>query len=197
MDEKSYHHENLREKLIEAGIHLMNEEGFAHLSLRKIAAHCGASHTAPYRHFKDKESLLAAMQQHVEGRFYEILRAAVKSDDDSVYSMVEFGKAYVLFFVENPQYYTFFTSQKSIYVNFSEQMDKVESNYLPFNLFKEEAIRHLDAQGVPKSQYLAALASAWATVHGLAGMATMSGVHYSGDWGVLTETILKGVPAHE
>ena len=40
MKEKTYHHENLKKELIEAGIEMMNEEGEDALSLRKIAARC-------------------------------------------------------------------------------------------------------------------------------------------------------------
>ncbi len=43
----SYHHGNLRQALIEAGIRIINEKGEDDLSLRKVAAACGVSHAAP------------------------------------------------------------------------------------------------------------------------------------------------------
>lgn len=194
--QKGYHHENLREALIEAGIRLINEVGFAQLSLRKIAAECGVSHAAPYRHFQDKEKLLSAMQQHVESQFSAILRASV-GDGRSPHCMLAFGKAYVQFFVEHPQYYQFFVTQKEVHVCFSEENSLMESNYAPFHIFREQAENHLASGGVPKEMWVTAAAGMWAMVHGMAGLATMPGVNYSGNWAELTEKILKGLTLHE
>jgi len=58
----SYHHGNLRQALIEAGIKIINESGEENLSLRKVAALCNVSHAAPYAHFKDKDELLEAIK---------------------------------------------------------------------------------------------------------------------------------------
>ena len=52
-----YHHGNLRQALIDAGIKIINENGEEALSLRKAAAACDVSHAAPYAHFKDKDEL--------------------------------------------------------------------------------------------------------------------------------------------
>ena len=60
--QQAYHHKNLRNALIEAGIELVSKEGINGFSLRKAAAACGVSHAAPYSHFQNKEDLLEAMQ---------------------------------------------------------------------------------------------------------------------------------------
>ena len=51
----SYHHGNLRQALIDAGIKIINESGEESLSLRKVAAECNVSHAAPYAHFNSKD----------------------------------------------------------------------------------------------------------------------------------------------
>jgi len=56
-----YHHGNLRLALINASVDIIRAQGVAGLSLRKLADAVGVSRTAPYHHFKDKESLLAAV----------------------------------------------------------------------------------------------------------------------------------------
>ena len=65
MDKKSYHHNNLKNELIEKGIELVSNYGLSQLSLRKVAQSCNVSHAAPYSHFANKEELVAAMQLHI------------------------------------------------------------------------------------------------------------------------------------
>src|SRR5579864_8623220 len=56
-----YHHENLRETLIEAAVALIGEAGPRAFTLREVARRAGVSHNAPYRHFPSKDDLLAAV----------------------------------------------------------------------------------------------------------------------------------------
>lgn len=58
---QNYHHGNLRETLIECGLHLLDSEGREAMSLRSAARMAGVSQTAPKNHFRDKEGLLAAI----------------------------------------------------------------------------------------------------------------------------------------
>ncbi|NBS67250.1 MAG: TetR/AcrR family transcriptional regulator, partial [Betaproteobacteria bacterium] len=54
----SYHHGNLREALLEAGLELLRKDGAESLGLRELARQAGVSRTAPYRHFESKEALI-------------------------------------------------------------------------------------------------------------------------------------------
>ncbi len=56
-----FHHGALREALLDAGLQVIAEKGVQEFSLRDIARSVGVSHTAPYRHFANKEELLAAL----------------------------------------------------------------------------------------------------------------------------------------
>src|SRR5215467_12607566 len=58
-----YHHGDLRAALIRAGLAILAEEGVQALTLRAAARRAGVSHNAPYRHFADKEALLAAIAE--------------------------------------------------------------------------------------------------------------------------------------
>ena len=60
---KSYHHGNLKEELIKAACVLCEREGYTKLSIRNLAKESNVSQTAPYRHFKTKECVYAAVAE--------------------------------------------------------------------------------------------------------------------------------------
>ncbi|HWZ19753.1 MAG TPA: helix-turn-helix domain-containing protein, partial [Ktedonobacteraceae bacterium] len=60
---KPYHHGDLRNALIQAGLEILAEGGAQELDLRKVARRAGVSHAAPYRHFADKQALVAAINE--------------------------------------------------------------------------------------------------------------------------------------
>lgn len=59
--DKNYHHGNLRQVLLQTAAEELAEHGSEKLSLRALARQIGVSQTAPYRHFVDKNALLAAL----------------------------------------------------------------------------------------------------------------------------------------
>ena len=56
---------NMRQLLIEAGIEEINRAGVTEFSVRRVAADCGVSCAAPYKHFKDKREFIAAIIDYV------------------------------------------------------------------------------------------------------------------------------------
>ncbi len=105
MSKQSYHHGDLKEELIREGLRLLSGEGYAALSLRRVAQACGVSQTAPYRHFKDKDELVGAIMAQGMAAFNESLEAAVgKHPDDPRSQIKEMGVAYIRFFAEHPEY---------------------------------------------------------------------------------------------
>ena len=77
--EYTYHHEDLKTELLEAGIKLVSEEGFQSFSLRKLALECKVSHQAPYSHFENKEKFLEEMQKYITERFSQELQKTSSS----------------------------------------------------------------------------------------------------------------------
>ncbi|MCL1964366.1 MAG: TetR/AcrR family transcriptional regulator [Firmicutes bacterium] len=179
MEKKPYHHGDLRNKLIERGIEMLSEEGAQDFSLRKLAAKCGVSHTAPYSHFESVDKLRQAMGEHVAHQFMEKLRGSVQHAEDSTAAVTSLGKAYISFFSENPLYFQFLFYHSGLSIDFDE---KTQSDYQPFTFFKETAYRMFDALGLPKEDYLNNLIALWSMVHGIASLLTNKGVRYSGDW---------------
>lgn len=183
MNDKPYHHGNLRNSLIEAGIELINREGEKQLSLRKVAAMCGVSQAAPYSHFQGKEDLLAAMRDYVTERFMVELERSMQACEDrnDPCVLIEMGRSYVMFFLRNPQYFSFLFSQSGVTVDLSLDGDGAK-NFPPFELLKSNASRILAASGMPREKMQDSIIALWATVHGLTNIATMKNVHYDKDW---------------
>ncbi|MCJ2072111.1 TetR/AcrR family transcriptional regulator [Methylobacterium sp. J-030] len=100
-----YHHGDLRRALLDSATAILTETGRWDFSLREVARRAGVSHAASYRHFTDKEALIAAIA--VTG--YEALRARMSAAIDGASGAVEtlraIGHAYIGFGVENPALY--------------------------------------------------------------------------------------------
>jgi AcrR family transcriptional regulator len=90
----SYHHGDLKAALLRAGAEILEKQGIDALKLRALARGAGVSHNAPYRHFPDRESLLAALA--AEG--FEMLGDALEKRPRR-----EMGEAYVEFALAHPQ----------------------------------------------------------------------------------------------
>lgn len=185
----AYHHGNLRNTLIDAGIRLINSEGEKGFSLRRVCALCGVSQAAPYSHFSGKEELLEAMKAHVIESFTKALADAAASviDQSSPRVLIEIGKAYVLFFLQRPEYFTFLFSQARFTVSLSFSGDS-ENSFPPFELMKGHTRRIL--AGMPDERLEDMIISMWATVHGLASIATMKNVRYGKSWEDKIEDII-------
>ncbi len=95
-DGDSYHHGNLRAALLESARKQLQTEGIHALSLRALARSTGVSQTAPYRHFTDKNALLAALA--TDG-FTELFEALGPLDPacEPLTAMYEFGMTYLRF----------------------------------------------------------------------------------------------------
>lgn len=188
MTSKPYHHGNLEETLIEAGIVLLDEEGPENFSLRKVAAACGVSHAAPYKHFENKEALIEAMWQHIAVKFSAAMENALAEHAGSPQRMPALGKAYLRFFLENPQYFRLLVTQPTAAMDLSN-MDVV-SQFHPFEVFKNAARDFLDSVHIPVVRQAQDIARMWAKVMGVTTLAVMPSVHYDGDWYVLLENLL-------
>lgn len=75
---RRYHHGDLRAGLVREGIALLAETGVAGFSVAKVAVRAGVSSAAPYRHFPDREALLAACAAAVIGEITDLLAEAAE-----------------------------------------------------------------------------------------------------------------------
>src|SRR6266850_4711197 len=90
----AYHHGDLRAALLQTAGKVLEKEGLGELSLRELARRAGVSHNAPYRHFPDRDSLLAALA--AEG--FALLENEMRG-----LGARAMGEVYIRFALQHPQ----------------------------------------------------------------------------------------------
>src|SRR5215471_8327099 len=101
-EQRPYHHGDLRQALIRSALEILSETGVAGLSLRAAARRAQVSAMAPYRHFADREALLAAVAEYGFRELAARLTAATGAAADPRAGLGALGVAYVLFAREQP-----------------------------------------------------------------------------------------------
>lgn len=170
MPSKKYHHGDLKNALIKAGVEILSKEGVNGLSLRKVAKRAGVSHSAPYAHFADRQSLIAAISTEGFKQLYAELDAAVSPYSNEPQSQLKEGaRAYVQFAMNNTDTFN---------IMFSGVLEK-EKDYPAFveasrKTFERvvEIVRACQDAGVlrPAPSELMAV-SVWGQLHGIVSLA--------------------------
>jgi AcrR family transcriptional regulator len=166
----AYQHGDLRRALVQAGLKLLSEHGVAGLSLRAAAELAGVSHAAPYRHFRDKNALVAAIAE--EG--FKLLTRSMQVEIEACSSREAFsrlraaGHGYVSFALAHPAYFrTIFAERVWPDKNDPLKNALVAASRESFGVLRgliDEGLRNGDLRaGDPDQISLAA----WSMIHGL------------------------------
>lgn len=105
-DKRGYHHGNLSEALVEAALELIAEYGPAGFSFADVTRAVGVSAAAPYRHFRDRDALMA----EVARRGFDVFAAKLSKSwndgrPDTMTAFKKVGHAYLAFARSEPAYY--------------------------------------------------------------------------------------------
>lgn len=145
----TYHHGDLRAAVLSAAGRLIEKEGLAGLSVREAARRAGVSHNAPYRHFPDRDALLAALAAEGFARLTKALEGR---------SGRELGEAYVGFALGHPERFRLMFGGLLELDRYPELRAQAEATH--GRLTSAFAALGADARF--------AAAAAWSLVHGLA-----------------------------
>ena len=105
--DRGYHHGNLREALIGAALKLIAEKGPAGFTFAEAARAAGVSPAAPYRHFRDRDALLADVARRGFELFEaDLARAWNDGAPDPMVAFEKVGKAYLEFARTQPAYFS-------------------------------------------------------------------------------------------
>ena len=162
-----YHHGELRSALVSLAVTEIARAGVEKLSLRSLARQAGVSPTAPFRHFPDKQTLLAGIA--IEG-FEELARRLTEtseSNPDIEERFIELGTTYVGFAQDFPVHYQLmFGAVLGDFSTSKELQEAAASSYavLDATLAEMKHSQSLD-HGVATLGGLV-----WSTVHGMASL---------------------------
>ena len=162
---KTYHHGDLKNALIKAGVDILAKEGVSGLSLRKVASKAGVSHSAPYSHFADKQALIAAISTEGFRQLYERVSAVAEEFKTKPFrQLVEVAWAYIQFALDDrDRFKVMFSGILEKEREYPEFVAEAQRNFQLVKMIVEAN----QAAGVLRSgpSDLVAL-SAWGIIHG-------------------------------
>ncbi len=164
---RGYHHGNLREALIAAALDLISKKGPAGFTFADAARAAGVSPAAPYRHFRDRDALMADIARRGFDAFTEALSGAWNNGQPTPRSAFErVGRAYLDFAANEPaQFSAMFESG----VPLNDYPEVREAGDRAFNVLRQAC--EVLAATMPKDKRPPSLMMAlhiWSLSHGIA-----------------------------
>lgn len=192
----SYHHKNLRAALIQLTEEIIATEGLEQVTLRELGTRLGVSRSAPYRHFKDKSSLLAVVSRDSYMRLNAALLAGFQENDSAMTQFQSLVDRYVQFALAHPNHYRLMFGQGFQPGDHFPEVAEVADE--TFSIIAQ-ALYLCQKQGLLNSEDLGAKGSVvWAAIHGLTDM-LLEGKLPAPDResyvGLLAKTLIQGLSA--
>ncbi len=163
----NYHHGDLRSVLMALAVEDISASGVEKLSLRALARRAGVSATAPFRHFADKQALLAALATQGFEDLAQRMQIGIENESDLARRFVQMGVTYVGFARDFPVHYQLMFG--AVLGDFSQSQDLQRA--------ADDAYRQLDqllcqlVQEKNLSHDVKTLGgTVWSTVHGMASL---------------------------
>ncbi|MBT3851815.1 MAG: TetR/AcrR family transcriptional regulator [Gammaproteobacteria bacterium] len=162
-----YHHGNLKEELISSACVICESLGHDHMSLRSIAKEAKVSQTAPYRHFKTKEDLLAEVSKKGFEDLAEILNQPTNKNNSMTPKerFIEMGLAYLRFGLERKNTYDLMHSPIINKVEYPELLEAASAAF-------DELVKIIIElnPGISDDDLGRQCIRHWAQIHGLVGL---------------------------
>jgi AcrR family transcriptional regulator len=159
----------LRESCIREALAIIEETGIEGLSMREVARRLNVSHQAPYKHFADRDHILAEIVGRTFAAFARHLEARPKSDDPRQ-DLAAMGRAYLDYAREHPlQYRLMFGTPLPDPADHPEMMQSAQHAFL---LLRNCLVRIRQVEGSPAESTATELDAlfVWSTMHGLSGI---------------------------
>jgi AcrR family transcriptional regulator len=197
MEKRSaFHHGDLRNALLDGTAKLLSASGTGGFSLREAARRAGVSANAAYRHFENKEDLLAALAKRCFARMAGKMEARMERvGDDPVGQLRATGEAYLKYAAEEPALFELMFGPHGAGSGRDVKGTGPKTGLTPFELLALSLDRLVEAGRMPKAMRRNAETVFWSSIHGLAVLAN-SGITPKRDRGKafdrLFEVLLVG-----
>ncbi len=166
--EGAFHHGDLEWAILEAASQLLEKEGPLGVGLRAAARLAGVSHTAPYRHFQNRESILAALAERGLLDLADRIAAAARGRTDALEALAAIAEAYVTMASERPHRFRLMFGPEL--ADKSRHPAVRDAGMRAYDLLVE-TIAEGQRQGVVRGGDPTALALGhWCIVHGMASL---------------------------
>jgi AcrR family transcriptional regulator len=166
---RGYHHGNLKEALLRAALELIAQKGPAGLTFAEAARWAGVSPAAPYRHFRDRDELLANVALRGFRQFEETLaRAWDEGRPDVFFALDRLGRAYLDFARSEPAYYSAMFEAGIPLANNPELRDAGDRAFAVLRAAAEKLCAQVPVPARPPALMVAL--HIWAMAHGIASL---------------------------
>jgi len=166
---RGYHHGNLKEALIRAALELIAQKGPAGFTFAEAARWAGVSPAAPYRHFRDRDELLADVARRGFDQFEAALsRTWDGGRPDPLTAFDRLGKAYLHFAKSEPAYYSAMFEAGIPLESDPELREAGERAFAVLRTATERIVATMPAKDRPPVLMMAL--HIWALSHGIASL---------------------------
>ncbi|HEY6754759.1 MAG TPA: TetR/AcrR family transcriptional regulator [Pseudolabrys sp.] len=166
---RGYHHGNLKEALVRAALELIAEKGPAGFTFADAARWAGVSPAAPYRHFRDRDALLADVARRGFEEFATALAQAWNDGSpDAMTAFDRLGKTYLAFAKREPAYYSAMFEAGVALDSDRELRESSENAFAVLRAAAEKLVMLMPPQGRPPALMVAL--HVWAMTHGIASL---------------------------
>src|SRR5882672_9684301 len=178
----TYHHGDLPAALLRAAGKTLERRGIAALSLREAARRAGVSHNAPYRHFPDREGLLAAVAAQGFRELTQAMLDAAKQESNAITQLKCAGLTYVDFALRRPEHFMVMFDSP---IARRKTPDSAEAAEQAFATLVGLVKKCQDEDLLPAGDLRQFTLLAWSMVHGIAKLATAKRLPYKSKADVL------------
>jgi AcrR family transcriptional regulator len=198
VQERPYHHGDLRRAIIKAALEILSETQSVEFSLRELARRAGVSHNAPYKHFAEKRELLAAVSTAGFELLTRRMRKEIMGQRNARAQLFALWRAYIRHGVENPALYRLMfggylgspgDGRPSIEQTAAEQTKAVLTEVI----VKGGLGRAIPNTAQNERRIAGAILACWSLVHGLTMLLVDGLVGPPKKSGELTNSLLAGL----
>ena len=153
-----------RNRMCDRALEAFSAHGVEGISLRSLATELGCSRTTPYRYFKNKADILAALREREFGRLADVLEASQTEVEDTGERFTALARSYIRFALENPNAYrVMYEVKDQSSEDYPSLVAEIMRSSNPMRQLVKTAVADGCMQGDPKNISY----TIWASLHGL------------------------------